>query len=90
MHITVSSNKNSGNGLHIDLVGHRAGFDGEAGNPLGYLQAPSCFNNSVPLGKRKKVRERDQNLPACFCQNISVPGHVSAAPVSWSEHKLSI
>lgn len=83
MQITVSSSKNPRNGLHMDLVGHKAGFDGGAGNPLWQLQAPSCFNNSVPSGRRKKAERKSLKSPSLF-----LPEHISSRSCFCSNHVM--
>ena len=50
----------SGNGLHMGLVGYGAGFDGGAGNPLLTVTCPlHPFNSSMPSGRREKGRQKE-------------------------------
>lgn len=61
--ITVSSSKNPRNGVHMDLVGHIAGFGRGAGNLLLTATCPHAFNRSVPSGKRNfKKRGREPEI----------------------------
>ena len=54
-----------------------------------YMPPPPLQQFNTTGEERERQAARGWKLPACFCQDTLVSGHVSAAHVSWSEHKLS-
>lgn len=69
--------------IHMDLVGHRAGSDGGAGNPLWQLQAPLLLQQFSTMREEKKADRKSLNSPSLF-----LPEHISSRSRFCSTHVM--